>query len=49
MTEGERTFHDKNKVKEFLITKPILHKTVEAIIQTKEKDKHTQETIDENK
>lgn len=48
MTEGERTFHDKNKLKKLLITKPISYKALERMLQTKGKDKHTQETIAEN-
>ena len=39
--EGQRkVFPDKDKLKEFIITKPLLYEMLKAIIQVKEEDKN---------
>lgn len=41
-----KTFHHKNKLKEFSTTKPVLWRTVEGIRQTeKQKQNKTQDTV----
>jgi hypothetical protein len=42
--EGEvKTFHHKQKLKEFMTSKPALQKILKGIIHTEEEDKHNQE------
>lgn len=44
LKEKEKSFfHDKNRLKEFMVSKPALHRLLEGKLQSKEKDKHTQE------
>jgi hypothetical protein len=48
--EGEiKTFHDKQKLKEFVNTKLALQNKVKAILYTEEEDKCTHENTEENK
>jgi hypothetical protein len=34
-----KTYHDKQKLKEFIISKPVVWKTLKGILNTEEKDK----------
>lgn len=47
--ERERkTFQDKNKSKEFISTKPALHRTLEAILKNEETHKHSKDARQRN-
>lgn len=47
--ERERkTFQDKNKSKEFISTKPALHRTLEAILENEETHKHSKDARQRN-
>jgi hypothetical protein len=48
--EGEiKTFHDKQKQKQFITTKPALKKILKGILHTEDEDKHSHECVGMNK
>jgi hypothetical protein len=48
--EGEiKTFHDKQKLKQFTNTKPVLQKMLKGTSHTEEEDKFKHETMGKNK
>jgi hypothetical protein len=48
--EGKvKTFHSKQKLNEFMITKPALQKRLKRIIHTEEEDRRSQENTEKNK
>jgi hypothetical protein len=49
ITEGEiKTFHDKQKLKEFMTTKPALQKILKGILHTKKEYNSNQENTRKN-
>jgi hypothetical protein len=48
MKKKRKTKNEITRPKEFMITKPTLQRILKGILQTGEKDKHSQETTREN-
>jgi hypothetical protein len=44
LKEKEKTFFDRKRIKEFMSTKPVLQRALEAIHHTEDRNRHTQET-----
>jgi hypothetical protein len=50
IVEGEiKTLHDKQKLKKFMTTKPVLQKILKGILHTEGEDKHDHKNTGENK
>jgi hypothetical protein len=48
--EGEtKTFYDKQKLKQFMTTKPVVQKIFKGILNTEDEDKHSHKSMEINK
>jgi hypothetical protein len=47
--EVVKTFHDKQKLKQFMTTKPALQRILKGILHTEEEDKHNHKNMGKNK